>query len=82
MLVERSVYDQAVEVATATALATKVDLASKSGNHIGPLVSDVQFNKVQDLIQKGIDDGARLTAGGTGRPEGLNRGWFNKPSTV
>ena len=80
MLVERSVYDRAVEVAQATAEATLVDLPNKSGAHIGPLVSQAQFDKVQTLIQAGIDEGARLVAGGTGRPEGLNRGWFARPT--
>ena len=51
MLVERDAYERAVEVAAATAEATVVDLPSKSGGHIGPLVSQVQFDKVQSLIQ-------------------------------
>ncbi|WP_420562912.1 aldehyde dehydrogenase family protein [Thalassobaculum sp.] len=80
MLVERSVYDEAVEVARATAESTAVGLPSEDGNHIGPLVSELQFNKVQDLIQAGIDEGARLVAGGTGRPEGFNRGYFVRPT--
>lgn len=80
MLVERSAYDRAVEVAQSTAESTVVDLPSKGGGHIGPLVSQVQFDKVQRLIQSGIDEGARLVAGGTGRPEGLNRGWFARPT--
>ena len=80
MLVERSVYDEAVEVARATAESTSVGLPSKDGNHIGPLVSELQFTKVQDLIQAGIDEGARLVAGGTGRPEGFNRGYFVRPT--
>ena len=80
MLVERDSYERAIEVAKATAAATVVDLPSKKGGHIGPLVSQVQFDKVQRLIQAGIDEGARLVAGGTGRPEGLNRGWFAQPT--
>ena len=80
MLVERDSYERAVEVAKATAEATIVDLPSKAGGHIGPLVSQAQFDKVQRLIQAGIDEGARLVAGGTGRPDGLNRGWFAKPT--
>ncbi|XDZ70480.1 aldehyde dehydrogenase family protein [Alphaproteobacteria bacterium LSUCC0744] len=80
MLVQRNVYDQAVEFAASEAAATKVDLPSNSGNHIGPLVSEAQFDKVQKLIQSGIDEGARLAAGGVGRPEGMNRGWFVKPT--
>ncbi|MFZ9135851.1 MAG: aldehyde dehydrogenase family protein, partial [Candidatus Puniceispirillaceae bacterium] len=80
MLVQRNVYDQAVEFAASEAAATKVDLPSNSGNHIGPLVSEAQFDKVQKLIQSGIDEGARLAAGGVGRPEEMNRGWFVKPT--
>ncbi|MGI9353133.1 MAG: aldehyde dehydrogenase family protein [Rhizobiaceae bacterium] len=81
MLVERSRYDQAVEEAKAAADATSVDLASREGRHIGPLVSKMQFDKVQDLIEIGIkEDGATLVAGGLGRPEGLNRGYFVRPT--
>ena len=80
MLVERSVYDEAVDVARQTAEGTAVGLPSEDGNHIGPLVSAIQFEKVQGLIQAGIDEGARLVAGGTGRPEGFNRGYFVRPT--
>jgi len=79
-LVERSRYDQAVEEAKTAAEATSVNPASQEGRHIGPLVSELQFNKVQDLIQAGIDQGARLVTGGVGRPEGLNRGYFVRPT--
>ncbi|MDA7424437.1 aldehyde dehydrogenase family protein [Thalassococcus lentus] len=80
MLVERSRYDEAVEQAKNAADSITVNAASEEGRHIGPLVSEMQFNKVQDLIQKGIDEGARLVAGGVGRPEGLNRGFFVRPT--
>lgn len=81
MLVERSRYDQAVEEAKAAAEATSVDVASSNGRHIGPLVSQMQFDKVQNLIEVGIkEDGARLVAGGLGRPEGMNRGYFVRPT--
>ena len=80
MLVERSVYDRAVEIAAATAEKTRVGPASEPGRHIGPVVSQAQFDKIQALIQKGIDEGARLVAGGLGRPEGLNRGYFVRPT--
>ncbi|AFX99351.1 aldehyde dehydrogenase [Candidatus Endolissoclinum faulkneri L2] len=76
MLVERSVYDEAVEIASTTAKNTAIGQPNEHGNHIGPLVSEAQFNKVQDLIQSGIDEGARLVAGGIGRPDGFNRGYF------
>ena len=80
MLVERSYYDRAVEIAAETAEKTAVGPAGESGRHIGPLVSAAQFDKVQDLIQTGIDEGARLVAGGVGRPEGFNRGYFVRPT--
>ena len=80
MLVERSVYDQAVEIAKETANSTNVDIASKQGKHLGPVVSKVQFDKIQNLIQAGIDEDARLVVGGTGKPEGLETGYFVKPT--
>jgi aldehyde dehydrogenase (NAD+) len=54
--------------------------ASQEGRGIGPVVSEVQFDKIQALIQTGIDEGARLVAGGTGRPGHLNRGFFVRPT--
>ncbi|MBK5934682.1 aldehyde dehydrogenase (NAD+) [Rhodovulum imhoffii] len=80
MLVQREVYDQAVETAREVAETQKVGSAHEQGRHIGPLVSALQFEKVQHLIQKGIDEGARLVAGGPGRPEGFNRGYFVRPT--
>jgi aldehyde dehydrogenase (NAD+) len=80
MLVHRAIYDQAVETAAAVADAARVGPASEAGRHLGPVVSQVQFDKIQGLIQIGIDEGARLVAGGTGRPEGVNRGYFVRPT--
>ncbi len=81
MLVERSRYDEAVAQAQAQAENTAVDMASKEGRHIGPLVSQMQFDKVQNLIEVGIkEDNARLVAGGLGRPDGLNRGYYVRPT--
>ncbi|MEM8797875.1 MAG: aldehyde dehydrogenase family protein [Pseudomonadota bacterium] len=80
MLVERSRYDAAVEEAKAAAEKTAVDLAAKEGRHIGPLASAMQFEKVQALIDAGISEGAQLVAGGTGRPDGFNRGYFVRPT--
>ncbi len=80
MLVERSIYDRAVGIAAETAAKTKVASAHESGNHVGPVVSQAQYDKIQGLIQKGIDEGARLVAGGLGRPDGLNRGYFVRPT--
>ncbi len=80
MLVQREIYEQAVEQAKLAAENSSVGPASEYGRHIGPLVSEMQFNKVQDLIQKGIDEGARLVAGGTGRPDGFDQGYYVKPT--
>ncbi len=80
MLVERSVYDQAVEMAIETALKTRVGMPDEEGNHIGPVVSKAQFDKIQGLIDIGMKEGAKLVAGGPGRPEGFNRGYFVRPT--
>nr|WP_321458338.1 aldehyde dehydrogenase family protein [uncultured Cohaesibacter sp.] len=80
MLVEKSVYEQAMQIAKAAAEATQVGDPTEEGRHIGPLVSQMQYEKVQALIQKGIDEGATLLAGGTGKPEGRNVGYFCKPT--
>ncbi|MEO9895424.1 MAG: aldehyde dehydrogenase family protein [Paracoccaceae bacterium] len=80
MLVQRGVYDKAVEEAAAVAQKISVGPACDEGRHIGPVVNATQWGKVQDLIQKGIDEGARLVAGGVGRPEGLNKGYYVRPT--
>ena len=80
MLVEKSIYDRAVKEAIEEAENTKVDISSKKGGHIGPVVSKIQYDKIQNLIQSGIDEGANLVAGGLNRPAGLNRGYFIKPT--
>ncbi len=80
MLVQRDIYDDAIETAVGVANATRVGPADKEGRHIGPVVSQAQFDKIQNLIQKGVDEGARLVAGGVGRPEGFNRGYFVRPT--
>ena len=80
MLVQREAYDRAVETAREVAEKTEVGNAHESGHHIGPVVSKKQWDQIQSLIQKGIDEGARLVAGGTGLPEGVNRGYFVRPT--
>ncbi len=80
MLVPASRMEEAAAIAKATAEQIKVGDPSDQETQIGPLVSETQFNKVQALIQKGIDEGATLQAGGVGRPDGLNRGYFVKPT--
>jgi len=80
MLVEKSIYNETVERVKKFANEMKVDVSAKEGDHIGPVISDAQFNKIQTLIQKGIDEGAKLVAGGPGKPEGLDKGYFVKPT--
>ena len=80
MLVHSSVYDKAVEIAKQTAAQVAVDDPKKEGGHLGPLSSRVQFDKVQGLIEKGIEEGAELVAGGPGKPGGFATGYFVKPT--
>ncbi len=80
MLVQRGIYDKAVEEAVRVANSVEVASAHTEGNHIGPVVNELQWNKIQDLIQVGIDEGAKLVAGGTGRPDGLNKGFYVRPT--
>jgi aldehyde dehydrogenase (NAD+) len=58
----------------------KVDDPNKEGGHIGPVISETQFNKIQTLIQNGIDEGAKLVSGGPGKPDGLKAGYYVKPT--
>ena len=80
MLVEASIYDRVVEEATAVAAKVSVGPASEEGRHMGPVVNATQWGKIQDLIQTGIDEGARLVAGGPGRPDGQNKGYYVRPT--
>jgi len=80
MLVERPVYDAVVEKAAAVCQAIKIGDPSQHGAHMGPVVSAHQFDTIQNYIRIGIDEGARLVAGGLGKPEGLNRGFYVRPT--
>jgi len=80
MLVEETIYERAVKEAIDEAKKIKVDIASKKGDHIGPVVSKVQYDKIIKLIKDGIKEGATLAAGGPELPEGLNKGYFIKPT--
>ena len=80
MLVQKSIYDEAIERLKRYTESFEVGDPKKEGEHIGPVISETQFNKIQTLIQKGIEEGAKLVAGGTGKPEGLNKGYFVKPT--
>jgi aldehyde dehydrogenase (NAD+) len=80
MLVPQSKMTQAVAAAKQAAAATKVGDPFTKGTNLGPLASAAQFEKVQRLIKKGIEEGAELVAGGIGRPEGIHKGYFVKPT--
>ena len=80
MLVEKSMYEKAIIEAIEVANNTNINVASEKGNHIGPVVSKVQYDKIQNLIQSGIDEGANLVAGGLKRPESLKKGYFVRPT--
>ena len=80
LLVQKSVYDKAVEIATRVGKQARVGNPAEEGSHIGPLVSDVQFGRVQTLIEAGIAEGARVLVGGAGKPEGFETGYFVKPT--
>ena len=80
MLVPAAKHEEALQVAKEAAEKVKVGDPLTEGTTIGPVVSQVQFDKIQKLIQKGIDEGATLVTGGAGRPDGLNQGYYVKPT--
>ena len=80
MLVPRHLHGQALIHATAVAEAVVVGDPADTETTMGPLISKPQYDKVQRLIQTGIDEGATLVAGGLGRPDGINHGWYVKPT--
>jgi aldehyde dehydrogenase (NAD+) len=80
MFVHQSQHDEAAAIAKAAAANFKVGPPTAEGTVLGPVVSEVQYNKIQKLIQSGIDEGATLVAGGVGRPDGLNRGYYVQPT--
>src|SRR5205814_6493474 len=80
MLVPASRHAEAIGIAKAAAERMKVGDPFQDGIKLGPVVSEAQFNKIQGLIQKGIDEGAQLVTGGVGRPEGLDKGFYVKPT--
>ena len=80
MLVERSVYERALDIAGAAGRAQAVGDPALEGSHLGPLVSDIQYGRVQALIEAGIAEGARVLVGGAGRPEGFDKGYYVRPT--
>jgi aldehyde dehydrogenase (NAD+) len=80
MLVPKARMQEASDAAAAAADKIVAGDPTADGTTIGPVVSELQFNKIQRLIQAGIDEGATLVAGGTGRPDGIDKGYFVKPT--
>jgi aldehyde dehydrogenase (NAD+) len=80
MLVSRKRHDAAMEIAATVANAMKVGDPFADGTMLGPVVSQPQFEKIQRLIETGIREGAKLAAGGPGRPDDLKRGYYIKPT--
>ena len=80
MLVPRSKMAEVASIAKLAAETTKSGDPFTDGTSIGPLASNVQFEKVQHLIRKGIEEGAKLIAGGPGRPDGMTKGYYVKPT--
>jgi aldehyde dehydrogenase (NAD+) len=80
MLVEASAYDQAVAIAARVAAEVTLGDPKAKGAHLGPVVSKMHYDKIQGLIQAGIDEGATIIAGGTGRADGFYRGYYVKPT--
>ena len=80
MLVPKDLLGRAAEIAARTAASQKVGDPSDEATTMGPVVSAAQFDKVQTLIQKGIDEGATLVCGGVGKPDDLDTGYFVKPT--
>ena len=80
MFVPESANEKAIAIAKKAAESLIIGAPTAAGVEMGPVVSEVQYNKIQGLIQSGIDEGAMLVTGGTGRPEGLNRGYYVRPT--
>ena len=80
MLVPNSKMEDAKAIAKASMEAVAVGDPTSDGTNIGPVVSEMQWNKIQGLIQAGIDEGAELVCGGLGRPDGLEKGYYVRPT--
>ena len=79
LIVERSCYDQVLQIAKSTAQNQEVGDPTKEGDHLGPLFDKIQFDRVQNMIDVGMKE-ASLLIGGLGKPDGLEEGWYVKPT--
>jgi aldehyde dehydrogenase (NAD+) len=82
ILVHKDQLEQATEVVRQIMQSAQVGDPAEMGAHIGPVVNRAQFDKIQELIQSAIDEGATLVAGGPGKPDGRNAGYFVKPTVL
>ncbi len=80
MLVERPIYDKVLEIAKTTGESQQVGDPALEGRHIGPVVSVLQFERIQTLINAGIEEGATLLVGGAGKPDGFETGYYVRPT--
>ena len=80
MLVPLSRHDEALDIAKNSVENIKVGKPDDINTDLGPLVSITQYNKVQNLIEKGIEEGAQLVSGGKGKPDGFEKGYYVKPT--
>jgi len=80
MIIQREIYDDAVKKASEVMSSIAVGDPSQKGNHIGPVVNKKQYDHIQDLIKKGVDEGAKLVVGGPGRPDGMDSGFYIRPT--
>ncbi|WID96155.1 aldehyde dehydrogenase family protein [Bosea vestrisii] len=80
MFVPARLHDEAIAIARSTAEPLKVGTPSEADTFLGPVVSEIQFDKIQRLIESGVSEGATLVVGGPGRPEHLNRGYYVRPT--
>ncbi|MFT4102468.1 MAG: aldehyde dehydrogenase family protein [Burkholderiaceae bacterium] len=80
MLVPQAKMNEAMEIAKAVASQTRAGDPRAAGTSIGPVVNEIQWNKIQALLQKGVEEGATLVAGGPGRPQGIDKGFYVQPT--
>ena len=80
LLVERSCLGEVLEIAKRAGDAIQIGNPLEEGSHIGPLFDRIQFDRVQNMISVGIDEGATILCGGLGKPEGVSKGWFVRPT--